>query len=359
MPNVERKKARLCFVGPMVARHPGHVTTQGEILAGLFRSSGYSVISVSDCRNRYMRLLDIIFTLFRRCRSVDIQCLQVFGGPSFVIEDVASWIARLFNQRIVMFMRGGAMPEFMARHPRWSRRVLKRADVIVAPSEYLARAIAKYGFRAEVIPNVIDISEYNYQHRKTARPKLLWMRAFQPIYNPEMAIRVVAQLRNVEPDAELAMGGQDKGFEADVKQRAKKLGLNGSVRFTGFLNLQGKLREASAADIFINTNHIDNTPVGVIEACAMGLPVVTTAVGGISDLLTHGETALLVPDDDDEAMVKAIRRLVADPGLVSRLSVNGRRLAERSSWQRVKPQLEKLFEQLMLNHRATYAVEKL
>jgi len=247
----------------------------------------------------------------------------------------------------------------MARHPRWSRRVLKRADVIVAPSEYLARAIAKYGFRAEVIPNVIDISEYNYQHRKTARPKLLWMRAFQPIYNPEMAIRVVAQLRNVEPDAELAMGGQDKGFEADVKQRAKNLGLNGSVRFTGFLNLQGKLHEASAADIFINTNHIDNTPVGVIEACAMGLPVVTTAVGGISDLLTHGETALLVPDDDDEAMVKAIRRLVADPELVSRLSVNGRRLAERSSWQRVKPQLEKLFEQLMLNHRATYAVEKL
>jgi glycosyltransferase involved in cell wall biosynthesis len=348
---MNHSKPRLCFVGPMVARHEGHVTTQGEILSGLFDKAGYPVISVSNARNRYVRLVDIVSTLVRRRRSIDIQCLQVFCGPSFVVEDIASRLGRIFNQRIIMFLRGGAMPQFMTRHPRWVRSVLSRADVIVAPSEYLARSVASQGFKALVIPNVIDLWQYEYRHRHDVRPRLFWMRAFQPIWNPEMAVRVLARLRSIVPDATLVMGGQDKGFESAVKQQAVALGLNGSVRFTGFLDMIGKVQELNSADIFINTNRIDNTPVGVVEACAMGLPVVATAVGGIPDLLSHDETGLLVPDNDDEAMVQAIQRLLDEPGLASRLSANGRNLAERSSWDRVGPKLEELFSELMKKER--------
>jgi hypothetical protein len=66
------------------------------------------------------------------------RCLQVFGDPSFVVEDIASWLGRRFGQRIIMVLRGGAMPEFMA-HPQWTQRVLGRADALIAPSEFLAR----------------------------------------------------------------------------------------------------------------------------------------------------------------------------------------------------------------------------
>jgi glycosyltransferase involved in cell wall biosynthesis len=79
----------------------------------------------------------------------------------------------------------------------------------------------------------------------------------------------------------------------------------------------------------------------------MGLPVVSTSVGGIPDLLKHEETGLLVPDNDDQAMVDAIQRLLVEPQLAERLSANGRKLAERSSWKRVRPQLENLFMEVM------------
>ena len=116
---------------------------------------------------------------------------------------------------------------------------------------------------------------------------------------------------------------------------------------SGFLDIQGKVREGNAADIFINTNRVDNMPVGVVEACAMGLPVVATAVGGVPDLLTDCETGLLVPDSDDAAMVKAIKRLVSESGLAASLSANGRRLAERSSWESVLPQWDQVFSEVM------------
>lgn len=322
----------------MVGRNPGWVTTQGERLADLFEQEGYRTISVSSATNRYVRLADIASTILRRRNDFDVLLLQVFSGPSFVVEDVASLLGRQLGRRIVMVLRGGGMPEFMARFPKWCRRVLSRAHVLVAPSTYLARAAALHGFRARVIPNVIDLSAYPYSHRTTLEPRLFWMRSFHPIYNPLMAVRVIERLRARGPLATLVMAGQDKGQEAEARVLAERLRLNGAVRFSGFLDMAGKAREGSAADIFINTNRVDNMPVAVVEACAMGLPVVATAVGGVPDLLSDGETGLLVPDDDTEAMVDAICRLLDDRGLAGRLSENGRQLAEQSSWEQVRPQ---------------------
>jgi len=340
---------RLCFVGPMIGRHPGHVTMQGQILSDLFKESGYPVISVSSVLNRYVRLADIVSTLIRLRHWIDIVIVEVYGGPSFVVEDIASWLGRRLNKRVVMWLHGGAMPEFMARFPKWTRRVLGRADVLVAPSTFLARSVALYGFQAEVISNVIDMSAYEYRHRETVSPRMFWMRSFHPIWNPEMAIRVLKRLQTTVSDATLVMAGPDGGTEGEAQQLAQNLGLNGSVRFAGFLDMTGKKREGEAADIFINTNRIDNMPVAIVEACAMGLPVVTTDVGGIRDLLTNGETGLLVPSDDDEAMVDAIRTLLDNPDLAGRLSANGRRLAERASWKHVRPQWENVFTRLMID----------
>lgn len=343
---VNEKAPRICVVGPMIGRNPGWVTTQGERLGDLLELEGCPVISVSSSTNRYVRLADIIYTLIRRRKEFDILLLQVFGGPSFVVEDIASWLSQTFGHRIIMVLRGGAMPDFMARHPAWNMRVLRRADLLIVPSTYLKRAIAPYGFQARVIPNVIDLSAYQYRHRVTLSPRLFWMRSFHPIYNPLMAVRVLAHLRQQVPDATLVMAGQDKGQAAEVRALAQTLGLNGAVRFSGFLDMAGKMREASAADIFINTNHVDNMPVAIVEACAMGLPVVSTDVGGLPDLLTDGETGLLVPDNDVAAMADGICRLLNEPALAARLSEQGRELAARSSWELVGPEWESVISEV-------------
>ena len=338
---------RLCFVGPMIARHASHVTMQGEILSDLFQEAGYSVICVSTLRNRYGRFADIAATLIRRRHEIDIQCLQMFSGPSFVVEDIASRLGKRFGHRMIMHLHGGAMPEFMAKYPAWTRRVLRRADHLVAPSAYLADAVVPYGFKAQIIPNLIQLSDYPYRQRGEIQPRLFWMRTFHPIYNPTLAIRTLAQLMPEFPAATLVMGGQDKGLQSEVEALAKQCGVAHAVRFAGFLNKEGKQREGTTADIFLNTNDIDNMPVSVVEACAMGLPVVATNVGGISALLTHEETGLLVPQNDAEAMAAAVTRLLRDRALVEKLSANGRRLAEQSSWEGIRPVWESVFARLM------------
>ena len=343
----------LCFVGPMVGRHPGYITTQGLILSDRFSSAKYSVLATSDVRNRYLRLVDIVRTLLWRGRKFEIQCLEVYSGASFVVADVASWLGVLLGQRIVMVLHGGGLPDFMRRYPSWARRVLKRAHQIVTPSKFLARAAEAHGFKVRVIPNVIDFDDYPFRIRRDVKPRLFWMRSFDHAWNPAMAVRVLAALKQHVPDATLVMAGKDKGLEAETRTLSAKLGVMDSVRFAGFLDHAGKSREGLDADIFINTNHIDNMPVAIVEAWAMGLPVVATAVGGVPDLIEEGRTGILVGADDVDAMVQAVRRLLSDPELAERLSLSGRKRAEESSWGRVRQQWEQVFAGVLGNRLVT------
>jgi glycosyltransferase involved in cell wall biosynthesis len=214
----------------------------------------------------------------------------------------------------------------------------------VVPSPFLGRAIRPLGFEAEMIPNIIDASKYTFRARSHPAPRLFWMRSFHEIYNPALAVRVFAAVKRDWPDATLVMAGPDRGQEPAVRALAADLGLQSAVRFAGFLDMPSKIAEFDAADIYLNTNRVDNTPVSVIEACASGVPIVATRVGGVSDLLTDGDTALLVREGDERSMTEAVKRLLVEPDLAGRLVSAGRRLAESCSAEVVMPHWHRLID---------------
>lgn len=98
-------------------------------------------------------------------------------------------------------------------------------------------------------------------------------------------------------------------------------------------------------------------PVSVVEACAFGLPVVATAVGGLPYLIEHGKNGLLVPDGDVKAMAEAVKSLIDDPALTQTISRNARILAEHSAWMQVRADWQKLFEkELRGNYSKTESI---
>ncbi|MFN3648016.1 MAG: glycosyltransferase family 4 protein [Armatimonadota bacterium] len=331
----------------MVGRNAGYVTTQGEILTDHLGEAGYATLCVSAHPNRYLRLLDMAQTVVRQRHGYDLIILQVYSGASFVFADLVSALAVRLKKPVVFHLHGGALPQFIRSRPAWGRRVLARGSAMVAPSRYLVNAVAEHGFKAEMIRNIVDVAHYPFRHRLNLRPRLFWMRAFEPVYNPEMAVRTLAELRRRVPDARLVMAGQAKGLEQRTAQLAEDLGVAPAIHFPGFVNLPGKLKYAEESDLFLNTNRIDNTPVGVVEACAFGLPVVATRVGGLPHLLTEGETGLLVPSEDYQAAAEAATRLLSDHELAGRLSSQGRRLAEEFSWNNVLPRWEQIFQRVL------------
>lgn len=335
-------KPRIGFLGPMLGSNPGWSVGQGEVLAGLLEREGYAVRTASRRVNRWLRLADLTLSPALWRGRVDLLVVLVFSGAAFRLVEAASAAGGLAGFPMIFWLHGGNLVDFAHRHPTRVDRVLRRGRAWVAPSGFLAEPFRDRGYGVRVIPNVVDLGEYPYRHRPTVAPRLLWMRTFHELYRPDLALRALALVRRSHQDATLTLAGQDKGLLGETRRLASELGLEGAVRFAGFLDAEGKRREFAAHDLFLNTNRVDNAPVSVLEAAAFGLPVVSTNVGGIPHLLRHGEEALLVPEGDAEALAASVCRLLDEPGLAGRLSMAGREVAERSSWPRVQPLWEEL-----------------
>jgi glycosyltransferase involved in cell wall biosynthesis len=130
---------------------------------------------------------------------------------------------------------------------------------------------------------------------------------------------------------------------------ADKLGLGERLHLLGRVTKQDVPVLLQRGDIFINTTNIDNTPVSVLEAMACGLCVVSTNVGGIPYLLEDGKDALLVPPNDPEAMAFAIRRILDEPDLAEKLSMNARKKVEQFDWSVIMPHWKRLILEIVGN----------
>lgn len=313
----------ILIIGNFFNNKKGRPTTQAEELYKLLLSNSHNVFFTSIYINRLLRFFDIIFKIIFLRKKYTIINIQFYGGLALYIEDIASFLAVLFSKKIIFTLHGGAIPIKILKHPKWYLRVLKRADIITVPSLFLKESLSSYNLPIQIIENSIPLHDYKYFVKNSFSPKILWMRSFHPIYNPEMAINVISLLTKDFPDIKLFMAGSDLGYFDFIKKRVSDLDLSRNIEFIGYLDLKAKLKYAELCDIYICTNNIDNTPVSLIEMIALGLPIITTNVGGISYFLNKNQ-ALFVSINDHLAMANEIKNIINDHILGKSLVSNSR-----------------------------------
>jgi L-malate glycosyltransferase len=294
------------------------------------------------------RAFRMIATTWRRRKLFGFAIVDLFSGRAFLWGEAVCGILRWLRKPHLVVLRGGGLPDFARRHPWWVRRTLGGATIVAAPSVYLLEQMSRYRNGIALLPNALDVGSYPFVPRRHPRARLVWLRAFHRIYNPGLAVRVVASLAQRFPDVRLLMVGRDKGDGSLQKTQrlARELAAEDRVSFVGGVPKASVPNWLSRGDIFLNTTDVDNTPVSVLEAMACGLCIVSTNVGGIPDLLTDGLDALLVPPNNTEAMADAVGRILSEPELAERLSRGGRQKTKALDWSRVLPQWEDLIRTL-------------
>lgn len=328
-------KKNLLYIGNKLSEH-GMTVTSIETLGVLLENEGYQMFYASTKKNKTLRLFDMLRQTFRYRKKVDYVLIDTYSTYNFWYAFFVSQLCRILKLKYIPKLHGGDLPNRLSRNPNLCRMIFKHAYRNVAPSSYLLEAFKNRGF-AELlyIPNTIELQKYPFKYRDQLSPKLLWVRSFTSIYNPEMALKVFYELKKEFPDCTLCMVGPDKdGTLAKIQEMAKELNLD--VNFTGKLSKAEWVKLSSGYDIFINTTHFDNTPVSVIEAIALGLPIVSTNVGGISYLLEDKKTALLVADNDVDGMVSSLKEIMRKPELKRQLVENARHLVQDFDWEKVK-----------------------
>lgn len=334
-------RKNLLYIGNKLSGHNSTVTSI-ETLGLLLEKEGFTVHYASSKRNKMVRLSEMVFRTLQYRNKVDYVLIDTYSTYNFWYAFIISQLCRMLSIKYIPKLHGGDLPKRLKKNPLLCAMIFKNAYKNIAPSQYLLEAFSNRDYAELIcIPNTIEVQKYEFKKREILAPRLLWVRSLSTIYNPEMALEVAFQVKKEFPLTQLCMVGPDKmKMKKKLKIKAKELQID--VVFTGKLSKSKWTKLSEGYDIFLNTTHFDNTPISVIEAMALGLPVVTTNVGGIPFLVKHRETALLVDDDDAAAMVANIKELLINKELRDALVMNALDLVQEFDWNLVKNQWIKI-----------------
>lgn len=239
---------------------------------------------------------------------------------------------------VVHVYSGYAEPRSYRKHG------LARARTVIAPSaDALARASEAVGgfgpaVRTGVVHNGVDIARIE-QAARGPLPRGLCLPGAGPVVgmlgnldrrkSPATLVEAAATVRRRVPDAVFVLigGFTDPGYEREVRRRMAALGLDGRVIVAGFQSNPFPL--LARVDVVAHPALADPFPLALLEAMALGKPVVASRVGGIPEMIADGEGGILVPPGDAAALADALAELLVDRDRAARLGRAGRARLER------------------------------
>ena len=337
-----KKHKKILYIGNNLTKHTSYSTAM-ETLSNHLMSEDFTVYLSSDKKNKLFRLIDMCFSIIRYQHRVHYILIDTFSTDSFYFSFITAQLARVFRKKYIPILHGGNLPNRIKRSPKMSKILFKKSYKNIAPSNYLKETFEGEGYTVDYIPNTLEISDYPFYEREILQPKLLWVRAFKDIYNPTLAIEVLRLVKKEYPEAILCMVGPEKdGTFKQTIELVKEYQLTDSVEFTGVLPKEEWHKKSVDYDIFMNTTNFDNTPVSIMEAMALGIPIVSTNAGGMPFLIQNNIEGILVEKNNPRLMAESIVSLIKENN--SQMTFKARSKVETFDWGVVKKQWFKILE---------------
>ncbi len=273
--------------------------------------------------------LHTIYQLYRLMRDLKPDVVHTHTAKAGFVGRVAAWLAGV--PVIVHTFHGhvfkGYFSPFTTRVFIMLERLTARmSDTVITLTEGLRREltdeyrITRKG-RITVLPLGLDLEAFARVPRKSGD----FRRAFNipadvplvgivgrivPIKNHQLLLQAALKVKETIPNTCFVIVG-DGELRGEIEAEVERLGLRGCVTFTGWVRDVAPVY--SDLDALVISSRNEGTPVSVIEALSARCPVVTTAVGGLPDLLDRGALGMLVPSDDADALADAITKTITDP----------------------------------------------
>lgn len=286
-----------------------------------------------------------LLALWRASRDVDVLHAFSGAGTSFMVATLPVIAIAKARRKGVVVHYHSALGEAHVARSLLARLALRACQRVVVPSAYLRDAFTRHGISVTVIANVVDASRFVHRQRVPSRSAILSLRNFERRYGVDDVIRAFARVKATHPDARLQLAGS--GPEEDrLRELVHSLGLT-DVAFVGATSREGVARLMQQATVLLNASRVDNMPVSILEAFAVGVPVVSTSAGGIPTFARDGDTALLAAVGDADRLALHVCSLLEDARLVERLTQAAHREVAKCTWSLVRPQWLALYREVL------------
>ena len=225
----------------------------------------------------------------------------------------------------------------------------------IAVSKSTKAELVRMGLRAEdieIVHNGVDHATYQPDESiRATEPLIACVTRLKKYKGIHLLLHAMALIKKEIPDVKLVITGRGD-YEPKLIKLTRTLQLDDCVEFAGFIPKEKKAELCRRAKLLVNPSAKEGWGLSVIEANACGTPVVAADVPGLRDSVVDGETGLLYPHSDIEAMAKAVIKLLNDEGLRSRLGERSLEWSKEFTWQKASEQVEGLIERIVSERRA-------
>jgi glycogen synthase len=229
------------------------------------------------------------------------------------------------------------------------RGTLRRADTVVVLTDRAAGALRADGVPADrirTIPSGFDPALFTAAHEDVfpgaGRPRIAYVGRLAAQKRVDVLVRAFGLMRE---EAHLVVVG-DGPDGRRIRRLAATSAAADRITLTGFVPHTAVPAVLASVDLLVLPSAYEEMGSVLVEAMAAGLPVVASDVGGIPEVVGHGETGLLVPPGDVPALAAALDRLVASAELRARLAAGARARSRRYAWPDLAGQVAEVYDRV-------------
>jgi len=307
-------------------------------------------------------VLALFFFLIRRRHQIDIYHVHLASSPACV----AACVAKLFRKKVIVKLGasrrygdlGTSKLKWGGSFKIWA--LLKTVDRFVCPSEELVQEWQRQGAEGKLIliGNGIDTENYRpcSEFEKGEIRRKLGLKVDRPIVTfagrlePQKGVPTLLEawphVCRYFPMAHLYIIG-DGSQKPFLQRQAKELNTHNSVYFLNELPASLVRQHLQISDVFVLPSHAEGISNVLLEAIALGIPCVSTAIGGNVDVIENGKEGILVPEEDSSALGEAILQFLKDPITRQNMAQAARQKVElKFSLSRVLKSYESLYQEL-------------
>lgn len=311
----ERISKRVLTLGCDYKSTHGGISTVINSYSKIYHT--FRFLPTSKCRSKIRNLVDLLIAVIifsTKCcsRSIAIVHIHTASNNSFRRKKLFIDIAHLFGKRIVLHIHGGSFKEYTESNKKLVESTIAKVDTIIALSTYWKEYFkATYPEKDVIIvPNIVEYPRTDFSIKKDSH--IITATFLGLICNNKGIFDLVEIIKDnkefLKGRFRLHIGGN--GETERLCKYIEEHGLSEIIRFEGWVGPDKKSELLSSSDVFILPSYIEGVPISILEAMTYRLPILSTNVGGIPEIVNHGKNGFLHNPGDKEKLFEYIKAII-------------------------------------------------
>lgn len=299
-------------------------------------------VEVFSTKRNLFRRIALFISLPNKVKKFDIIHIHgcsYFGFFPIVIGIISSKV--LNKRKVIVTYHGGGAYDFLKKNIFWAKWFLEKADHITVMSEFLQDIFNEFGLKNVLLRNLIDPKNTPKHIIDLSFPKLVSIRSLTETYNISDILEAFILIKKEYPLATIQIAGTGL---LESKLKKDYFDLDG-VLFLGLVSNEAISTLLMQNNIFVSVPSFDNQPMSILEAFSIGIPVISSRVGGVLDMIEEGRNGFLVDVNSPSQIFDRVKWIFSNKHEMPEIINNAQQELVKYQWPAVRRVLLTLYSE--------------